>query len=193
MKQAVADDKAPGSNRVTGALITERPETVQSLLADAYRTILRGAEVPESWHEAMIPLMPNSTATGNLDAYGPIPKEQDMRMLMTALMKRITAVLARNGLAAEWQFRALLGSAAAGPMFLAQPRLQRGQEENHVLAFDVSKALDTAPHGALVRLLGLVVIGVPEELTKFFHTPSCARCALSLRMAPRRTFVTTVA
>ena len=56
-------------------------------------------------------------------------------------------------------------------MFLAQRRLQRGQEENHVLAFDVSKAFDTAPRGAHALLLRHM--GVPEELIKLFHTLSC--------------------
>ena len=48
---------------------------------------------------------------------------------------------------------AMPSSTAAAPVFLAQRRLQRGQEENLVLAFDVSKAFDTAPHGALALLL----------------------------------------
>ena len=42
VKQAVADDKAPRSNRVTAALIAELPEPVQGLLVHAYRAILRG-------------------------------------------------------------------------------------------------------------------------------------------------------
>ena len=50
VKQEVADGKAPGSNRVTAALIAELPEPVQRLLVHAYLAILRGAEVPESWH-----------------------------------------------------------------------------------------------------------------------------------------------
>ena len=54
VRQAVVDDKAPGSNRVTAALIAELPEPVQGLLVHAYRAILRGADVPESWHEAII-------------------------------------------------------------------------------------------------------------------------------------------
>ena len=103
VRQAVADDKAPGSNRVTAALIAELPEPVQGLLVHAYRAILRGAEVPESWHEAIIWLMPKGTATGNLDEYRLIALgQQDMRMLMTPLMRRFTAVLARKGLAADW-------------------------------------------------------------------------------------------
>ena len=52
VKQAVADDKAPGSNRVTAALIAELPDQdqqpVQGLLVHAYRAILRGADVPRS-------------------------------------------------------------------------------------------------------------------------------------------------
>ena len=48
VKQAVADDKAPGSNRVTGALIAELLEPVQGHLVHACRAILRGVEVPES-------------------------------------------------------------------------------------------------------------------------------------------------
>ena len=149
VRQAVADDTAPGSNRVTAALIAELPEPVQGLLVHAYRAILQGGDVPESWHEAIIWLMPKGTATGNLDEYRPIALgQQDMRMLMTPLMRRFTAVLARKGLAADWQFGAMPGSTAAAPVFLAQRRLQRGQEENHVLAFDVPKAFDTAPHGA---------------------------------------------
>ena len=128
----------------------------------AYRAIVRGVDVPESWHEAIIWLMPKGTATGNLDEYRPIALgQQDMRMLMTPLMRRFTAVLARKGLAADWQFGAMPGSTAAAPVFLAQRRLQRGLEENHVLAFNVSKALDTAPHGALALLLRHM--GVPEE------------------------------
>ena len=116
--------------------------------------------------------MPKGTATGNLDEYRPIALgQQDMRMLMTPLMRRFTAVLARMGLAADWQFGAMPGSTAAAPVFLAQRRLQRGLEENHVLAFDVSKAFDTAPHGALALLLRHM--GVPEELIRLFHTLSC--------------------
>ena len=172
VRQAVADDKAPGSNRVTAALIAELPEPVQGLLVHAYRAILRGADVPESWHEAIIWLMPKGTATGNLDEYRPMALgQQDMRMLMTPLMRRFTAVLARKGLAADWQFGAMPGSTAAAPVFLAHRRLQRGLEENHVLAFDVSKAFDTAPHGALALLLRHM--GVPEELIRLFHTLSC--------------------
>ena len=172
VRHAVADDKAPGSNRVTAALIAELPEPVQGLLVHAYRAILRGADVPESWHEAIIWLMPKGTATGNLDEYRPIALgQQDMRMLMTPLMRRFTAVLARKGLAADWQFGAMPGYTAAAPVFLAQRRLQRGLEENHVLAFDVSKAFDTAPHGALALLLRHM--GIPEELIRLFHTLSC--------------------
>ena len=172
VKQAVADDKAPGSNRVTAAHIAELPEPVQGLPAHAYRAILRGAEVPESWDEAIIWLVPIGTATGNLDAYRPIGLgQQDMQMLITPLMRRFTAVLARKGLAADWQFGARPGSTAAAPVFLAQRMLQRGQEENHVLACDVSKAFDTAPHGALALLLRHM--GVPEELMNLFHTLSC--------------------
>ena len=172
VRQAVADNKAPGSNRVTAALIAELPEPVQGLLVHTYTAILRGADAPESWHEAIIWLMPKGTATGNLDEYRPIAQgQQDMRMLMTPLMRRFTAVLAHKGLAADWQFGAIPGSRAAAPVFLAQRRLQRGQEENHVLAFDVSKALDTAPQGALA--LFLRHMGVPEELIRLFHTLSC--------------------
>ena len=71
---------------------------------------------------------------------------------MTPLMRRFTAVLARKGLAAEWQLGAMPGSTAAAPVVLAQRRLQRGQGENHVLAFDVSKAFDTALMHELDRL-----------------------------------------
>ena len=79
--------------------------------------------------------------------------------------------MARKGSAADWQFGAMPGSTAAAPVFLAQRRLQRGQEENRVLAFDVSKAFDTAPHRALALLLRHM--GVPGELIRLFHTLSC--------------------
>ena len=39
------------------------------------------------------------------------------------------------------------------------------------MAFDASKAFDTAPHGALALLLRHM--GVPEKLIKVFHTLSC--------------------
>ena len=116
--------------------------------------------------------MPKGTATGDLDAYKPIAlRQQDMRMLMTPLTRRFTAVLARKGLAADCKFGAMPGSTAAAPVFVAQRKLQQGQEENHVLAFDVSEAFDTAPHGALALLLRHM--GVLEELIKLFHTLSC--------------------
>ena len=167
----MADDKALGSNRVTAALIAELLEPVQGLLVYAYRAILRGAKALESWHEALIWLRPKGTATGDLDAYRPIALgQQDMRMLMTPLMRRFTAVLACKGLAAKWQFGAMPGSTAAAPLFLAQHRLQQGHEENHVPAFDVGKAFDTAPHGALALLLHHM--GAPEELIKLFDTLS---------------------
>ena len=86
-------------------------------------------------------------------------------------MRWFTAVLARKRLAVDWQFGALPGSTAADLVFLALRGLQRGQEENHVLPFDVSKAFDTAPHGALALLLRHM--GVPEELIKVLHTRSC--------------------
>ena len=95
VKQARADVKAPGSNRVTTVFIAELPEPVQGLLPHAYRAILRGADVPESWHEAIIWLMPKGTATGNLEEYRPIALgQQDMRMRMTPLMWRFRTVLA---------------------------------------------------------------------------------------------------
>ena len=130
VKQAVADDKVPGSNRVTAALIAELPEPVQGLLVHAYQAILCGAQVPESWHEAIIWLMPKGTATGDLDAYRPIALGQhDMRMLMTPLVRRFTAVLARKGMAADWQFGAMPGSTAVAPVpSIAQTAAETGGE-----------------------------------------------------------------
>ena len=139
---------------------------------EAYRMILRGAEVPELWHEVIIWMMRKGMATGDLEAYRPIALgQQDMRMLMTPIMRGFTTVLAREGLAAEWHFGTMPGSTAAAPVFLTKRKLHRGQEENHVLAFDVSKAFDTAPHEALALLLRHMK--VPEELIKLFHTLSC--------------------
>ena len=92
-------------------------------------------------------------------------------MLMTPLMRRFTAVLAPKGLATDWQFGAMPGSTAAAPAFPAQLRLQRGHEENHVLAFGVAKAFHTALHGAQALLVRHM--GVPEELIRLFRTLSC--------------------
>ena len=86
-------------------------------------------------------------------------------------MRKFTAVQASKGLAADWQFGAMPGSTVAAPVFLAQCRLRLGREENHVLALDVSKAFDRAPHGALALLLRHM--GVPEELIRVFHALSC--------------------
>ena len=172
MQQAVADNKAPGSNRVTTVFIAELPEQVQGLQVHAYIAIWRGADVPESLHDAIIWLMPKGTATGNLHEYRPIALEQqDIRMLIIHLMWRFTAVLAQKGLAADWQFGAMPGSTAAALVFMAQRSLQRGQEENHLLAFDVSKAFDTAPHAELALLLRHM--GFTEELVRLLYTLGC--------------------
>ena len=99
----MADDKVPGSNRVTAALVAELPEPVQGLSAHTYRAILCGAEVPESWHEAIIWLMHKETAKGDLGAYMPIALgQQDKIMVMTPLIRRFTAAVARKGLDADW-------------------------------------------------------------------------------------------
>ena len=58
-------------------------------------------------------------------------------------------------------------STAAAPVFLAQLKLQRGHEENQLLAFDMPKAFKIAPHGALALLLRHM--GVPEEHIRLFH------------------------
>ena len=71
----------------------------------------------------------------------------------------------------DWQFGAMPSSTTAVPVFLAQRRLQRGQEENHVLAFDVARAFDTALHGALALLLRNM--GVRGELIRLLHTLTC--------------------
>ena len=52
--------------------------------------------------------MSKGTTTGEMDAYIPIALgQQDMRMLMTPLMRRFMAVVARKGLGPEWQFGAM--------------------------------------------------------------------------------------
>ena len=166
VKQVVAEDKAPGSSRVTAALIAELPEP--GLLVHAYRAILRGADVPESWQEAIIWLMPKGTTTGNLDEYRPIALgQQDMRMLMTPLMRRFMAVLARKGLAADWQFGAMPGSMTGAPVFLTQRRMGRWRSS-------------CATWGS-------------RRSSPGYSTPSAAGlwCASSLRTAQRRAFGST--
>ena len=92
-------------------------------------------------------------------------------MFMTPLMREFNSVLARKGLAADWGFRAMPGSTAAAPVFPAKRRLQRGQEEKDILAFDVSEAFDTALHGALALLPRHMQ--VHEELISLFQPLSC--------------------
>ena len=91
-------------------------------------------------------------------------------MLMTPLMRRFTAVLARHGLAADWQFWGHAGLHGGSSGVSSPAQAAAGQEENHVLAFDVSKAFDTAPHGALAHLVRHM--RVPEELIKIFQALS---------------------
>ena len=58
-----------GCNGVMAALIAELPELVPGLLTPAYRATLRGAQIPESWHEGITWLMHRGKAMGDLDAY----------------------------------------------------------------------------------------------------------------------------
>ena len=68
----------------------------------------------ELWHEAIIWLMPTGTVLGELILYRPMALgQQDMRFLMTHLMRRFMALLARKGMATDWQIGSLLGSKAA--------------------------------------------------------------------------------
>ena len=86
VKQAAADDKAPGSNRVTAALIAELREPVQGLLVHAYRAIQRGAEVPESWHEAIIWAVEPSMAPNCQSAAHPLRARTAVNLLMRGVM-----------------------------------------------------------------------------------------------------------
>ena len=186
VKQAVADDKAPGSNRVTAALIAELPEPVQGLLVHAYRAILRGAEVPETWHEAIILLMPKGTATGNLDEYRPIALgQQDMPMLMTSLMRRFTAVLARKGWATDWQFGARPGSTAAAP------RCQ-SKDGRIIMSWPLmSPRLLTWPRMGHWHFSPATWESRRSSSSSSVPSAAAPRCALSLYMAPRRAFIST--
>ena len=136
----------------------------------AYRAILHGAEVAESWHEASIWVMPNGHvgftrvparsvgAAGHENAHHPphgnfhggSGPQGDGRKLAIQSHARLHG---------------------SNTVFVSQHRLQRGHEENHVLAFDVSKAFDTAPQWAPALLVRHM--GVPEELIKLFHTLTC--------------------
>ena len=171
VKQAVAEGKAPWSHRVTTAFITELLEPLQGLVMHAPAS-LRGAEVPESWHEAIIWLMPKGTATRNLDAYRPIALgQQDMRMLMTPPHAQFHSGpspqgdghgLAVQASRALWrQHRSSLRSA----------RYNVDKRRSTIWPLTCPRPLDTAPHGALTLLLRHM--GVPEELIRLFHTLSC--------------------
>ena len=191
VRQAVADDKAPGSNPVAAALIAELPEPVQGLLVHAYRAILRGADVPESWHEAIIWPMPKGTATGNLEEYRPIALgQQDMLMLMTPLMRRFTAVLARKRLAADWQFGAMPGSTAAAPVFLASAGCSVSRRR-------ITSWPSTYPRHLTQRRMGRwrcsCATWWSRRSSSGCSTPSSPGlwCASSLRMAQRRAFGST--
>ena len=211
VRQAVADDKAPGSNRVTAFFfwdswepqskkkknrvtatpLAELPEPVYGLLVHAYRAILRGADVPESWHEAIIWLMPKGTATGNLDEYRPIAVgQQDMRMLMTPLMRRFTAVLARKGLATDWQFGAMPGSTAAAPVFLAQRRRSVGGRKTTSWPSMCQKLLTQRRMG---RWRSSCATWGSRKTSSGSSTPSAAGlwCVSSQRTAQRRAFGST--
>ena len=96
-----------------------------------------------------------------------------MKLLTGPLTQRITEVLTRHGVVSDWQQGALPGSSTGPPLFMAQQQLQRG-EPNYVSSFNVRKALDTSPHGALHLILRH--LSVPPEvidLLIFLHT--CTR------------------
>ena len=83
-------------------------------------------------------------------------------MHMTPLMRRFTTAPVCKRMAVNRQFGAVPDSTMAAPVFLAHHKMRRFKEENHAMALDVSKAFDTAPHGALALLLRHM--GVQEEL-----------------------------
>ena len=90
---------------------------------------------------------------------------------MTPLMERFTAVLRKKGMSCDVQFGAMPGASPAAPIFLAQQQLSHANSHAYVMSFDVSKAFDTAPHGALAYLLRHM--GVPESLILLFQQLSC--------------------
>ena len=137
--------------------------------------------------------MPKGKTTGDLDAYKCIALgKRDMRMLQTPLMRRFKAVLARKGLAEGWQFGATPGSPAGAPVFLVQRRLQRGREENHAVAFDVSKTFGTAQHGHW--LSSYTTWGSRRSsLSSSIPSAAASRCALSPHMAPLQAAASTEA
>ena len=172
VKETMAAGKAPGSNRVTAALIHALPRPLQKVLVMAFQAILRGADPPDTWMEALVWLLPKTALKGYLDAYRPIALGQrDMCMLMTPLMERFTTVLRRKGMSCDIQFGAMPGATPAAPIYLAQQQLKHFRGWNYVMSFDVSKAFDTAPHGALAYLPWHM--GVPESIIALFPKLGC--------------------
>ena len=77
----------------------------------------------------------------------------------------------------DWQQGAIPGSYTGPPLFMAQRQLQRGRPTN-VFPFDIVKAFDTAPQGALHLILHH--LSVPPEvidLLLFLHTTARLRIA----------------
>ena len=169
-----ADGKAPGPNNVEARFIKALPAPVQWLLVHSHRAILRGAPPPMHWRDAHIWLSPKVPGSARLDDYRPIALGQlDMTLLTGPLTQRITEVLTRHRVVSDWQQGALPGSNTGPPLFMAQRQLQRGRP-NYVFSFDTRKAFDTAPHGALHRILRHLTVP-PEVIDLLLFLHACAR------------------
>ena len=84
-----------------------------------------------------------------------------MKILLCPVLGKFMAVLVRHGVISESQHGSLHGASVGAAIFVAQCKLP-GQGPCHVVSFAISKAFDSAPHGAI--MCSLDHVGVPPDI-----------------------------
>ena len=167
-------DVAEGPDRVHNMMLKHLPRPVLTKLLQAFNSLWRGRQLPESWREAIvIPILKQGKNGDSPSDYRPISLTSSMCKVMEKLVvSRLTWFLEHSRLMNPVQCGFRRGHSTVDHLVTIDSRIREGFKRGHhtgALFFDVEKAYDTTwRHGILAKLFRCGVRGNMGEFVQNF-------------------------